>query len=97
MKIEIDTESHNILLDNGVSVPIYSDEGFAIIRDLWLKVSWNQKYTYTFTWFGSPIIQLPDDMLRYQEVVFSLQPDVIIETGVAATAGRSSTRPACAS
>ena len=83
MKIEIDTESHNILLDNGVSVPIYSDEGFAIIRDLWLKVSWNQKYTYTFTWFGSPIIQLPDDMLRYQEVVFSLQPDVIIETGVA--------------
>ena len=83
MKIEIDTESHNILLDNGVSVPIYSDEGFAIIRDLWLKVSWNQKYTYTFTWFGAPMIQLPDDMLRYQEVVFSLQPDVIIETGVA--------------
>jgi len=40
-------------------------------KALWLKVGWNQKYNYTFTWFGVPIIQLPDDMLRYQEVVFA--------------------------
>jgi len=30
-----------------------------------------------------PIIQLPEDVLRYQEVVFRLQPDVIVETGIA--------------
>ena len=46
-------------------------------------MGWNQKYNYTFTWFGISIIQLPDDMLRYQEAVFALQPDVIIETGIA--------------
>jgi cephalosporin hydroxylase len=83
MIIKIDSEAQKISLDNGANIPLYSDEGFAIVKDLWLKVSWNQKYTYTFTWFGVPVIQLPDDMLRYQEVIFSLQPDVIIETGIA--------------
>ena len=37
----------------------------------------------SFTWFGVPVIQLPDDMIRYQEAVFALQPDVIVETGIA--------------
>jgi cephalosporin hydroxylase len=83
MKIEIDTDSHQIVIDGDRKIPLYSDEGFAVARDLWLKVGWNQKYTYTFTWFGVPIIQLPDDMIRYQEAVFELEPDVIIETGVA--------------
>ena len=83
MKIEIDFESKEILTDEGERITLYSDEGFALVKDLWLRVGWNQKYNYTFTWFGIPIIQLPDDMLRYQEVVFALQPDVIIETGIA--------------
>jgi cephalosporin hydroxylase len=38
---------------------------------------------YSFTWLGRPIIQLPDDMMRIQEVVCHVRPDVIIETGVA--------------
>ena len=32
---------------------------------------------------GRPIIQLPEDVLRIQEVIYRVQPDVIIETGVA--------------
>jgi cephalosporin hydroxylase len=40
-------------------------------------------HVYSFTWMGRPVIQLPEDMLRLQEVIFSVQPDVIIETGVA--------------
>jgi len=32
---------------------------------------------------GRPIIQLPEDIVRIQEVIYALQPDVIIETGVA--------------
>ncbi|MGJ0394846.1 MAG: cephalosporin hydroxylase family protein [Methylocystis sp.] len=83
MKIEIDTNKQEIIVDDERRIPLYSDEGFAIARDLWVKVGWNQKYNYTFTWFGAPIIQLPDDMIRFQEVVFDLKPDVIIETGVA--------------
>lgn len=83
MKVEIDTKQGDIRVDGGSAIKLYSDEGFRLISDLYLKVGWNQKYTYTFTWFGVPVIQLPDDMIRYQEVVFALQPDVIVETGIA--------------
>ena len=43
----------------------------------------DQKHLYTFTWLGRPIIQHPEDMIRMQEVVWTIKPDVIIETGVA--------------
>src|SRR4051794_2866031 len=82
MKMSIDTDAHRIEAD-GRAIELYSDQGFRLISDLWVKVGWNQKYAYTFSWFGVPVIQLPEDMLRYQEAVFQLQPDVIIETGVA--------------
>jgi cephalosporin hydroxylase len=82
MKIEFDLDARDIVID-GRRVALYSDAGFAIVRDLWLKVGWNQKYAYTYSWLGVPIIQLPDDMIRYQEAVFALKPDVIVETGIA--------------
>jgi cephalosporin hydroxylase len=82
MKINIDTDAGQISA-NGETIDLYSDEGFRMISDLWVRVGWNQKYSYTFSWFGVPVIQLPEDMLRYQEAVFQLRPDVIIETGIA--------------
>ncbi len=41
------------------------------------------KYTYNFTWLGSPIIQFPQDMLAMQEIIWRVKPDLIIETGIA--------------
>ena len=32
---------------------------------------------------GRPIIQLPEDMILIQEVIYILRPDVIVGTGVA--------------
>src|SRR5271156_4493606 len=40
-------------------------------------------YTYLWSWWGVPIIQLPADVMATQEVIFAAEPDVIIETGVA--------------
>ncbi len=86
MKISIDTEKQIIseIKDGfGRDINLYSTEAFEILSQLWLKVGWNQKHIYTFTWLGRPIIQLPEDVLRAQEVVYRLKPDVIIETGIA--------------
>ena len=83
MKLEIDTDRGEIVVDGSFPVDLWSDQGFKLLSDLWVKAGWNQKHVYTFTWFGIPIIQLPEDMVRYQEVVCALQPDVIIETGIA--------------
>lgn len=82
MRVNIDTEKKLLEVD-GASLNLYSDEAYRVLSDLWVKVGWNQKYSYTFSWLGVPVIQLPEDLVRYQEAVFSLKPDVIIETGVA--------------
>lgn len=82
LKITFDTEKGNIE-SNGKSFPFLSHEGFKIASELWLRVGWDNKYVYTFQWFGRPIIQLPDDMIRAQEVIYRVKPTVIIETGVA--------------
>ncbi len=63
--------------------PFTSPEAFAIISTIWLRLGWDTKYVYSFTWLGRPIIQLPEDMVRIQEVIYTMKPDVIIETGVA--------------
>lgn len=62
---------------------IGSPEAFRILSQLWLRSGWDNKYVYSFTWLGRPIIQLPEDMLRLQEVIHAVGPDVIVETGVA--------------
>ena len=41
------------------------------------------KYSYNFTWLDRPIIQYPQDIAAFQEVVSSTKPDLIIETGIA--------------
>ncbi len=41
------------------------------------------KYCYNFTWLGRPVIQYPQDIVAMQELLFSVQPDVVVETGIA--------------
>ena len=40
-------------------------------------------YGYQWTWLGLPIIQLPQDIVAAQELIWETKPDVIIETGIA--------------
>ncbi len=40
-------------------------------------------YQYNFDWLGVPIIQVPQDIVAIQEIIWKTKPDVIIETGVA--------------
>jgi cephalosporin hydroxylase len=80
--ITIDTEN-NTVTENGQVYPMESAEAFEIVSRAWLRAGWDVKYVYGFTWMGRPIIQLPEDMIRLQELIYRIQPDVIIETGVA--------------
>lgn len=49
----------------------------------WLIQAFRHKYMYNFEWMGRPIIQLPTDIVTYQEIVWDVKPDLIIETGIA--------------
>lgn len=86
MKLIIDTKEGKLIQEiegDRRILGFYTDEAFELISELWLKVAWNQKYSYTFTWMGRPVIQIPEDMIRVQEVIYRVKPDVIIETGIA--------------
>jgi len=65
------------------TVGIGTADAFEAISKAWLRSGWDTKYVYSFTWLGRPIIQLPEDLLRLQEVIFTIKPDLIVETGVA--------------
>lgn len=49
----------------------------------WLTQIASYKYSYNFSWMGRPIIQLPQDMVAMQELIWQVKPDLIIETGIA--------------
>lgn len=87
MKLTINTDDKSLVYEDKEhktkTIDLYSKEAFEIISRQWLTLGWNQKYTYTFSWLGRPIIQLCEDMVRTQEVIYQLKPDVIVETGVA--------------
>ncbi len=50
---------------------------------MWSRQTNRYGYTYNFSWLGRPIIQYPQDILAMQELIWSVQPDLIIETGIA--------------
>ncbi|MFM2327056.1 MAG: hypothetical protein RIR31_1258, partial [Bacteroidota bacterium] len=48
-----------------------------------MDASIRSRYSYNFTWLGRPIIQYPQDIIAIQEIIYQIQPDLIIETGIA--------------
>jgi cephalosporin hydroxylase len=59
------------------------DPELAALRGALLALAVKYRYSYNFTWYGRPIIQLPEDIVMLQELVLSVKPELIIETGIA--------------
>lgn len=47
----------------------------------WLKAGFRQDFAYNFQWLGVPIVQLPTDLVRLQQIIWETAPTLIIETG----------------
>jgi cephalosporin hydroxylase len=85
MKLIIDSSSGVLTTENyGIfrDLPLYSREAFELISREWVRTGWAVNYYFTLSWLGRPILQLPEDLIRLQEVVNTVQPDVIIESGI---------------
>ncbi len=86
MRFTVDTELATMVVERGDGVdelPLHSVEAFRQLNRTWVEVGWALKYPYQFTWLGRPIVQLGDDVVTIQEVLWRVRPDVVIETGVA--------------
>ena len=46
------------------------DENFSQLSKVWLQKSVNHKYSYQFDWLGVPIIQMPGDLIVFQDIVY---------------------------
>jgi cephalosporin hydroxylase len=66
-----------------IELDIYSDEAFNALAQLWTRAGWQKRVSYMITWLGIPIIQLPEDILMMQDLIWKIKPNVIVETGTA--------------
>jgi cephalosporin hydroxylase len=75
-----------ITIENNESqknVELYSEEGIELVSQLWIKLCTEYRHTHECTWMGMPIIQLTNDIIMMQELIWRIKPDVIVECGVA--------------
>ena len=85
MNYTINNEDQLLVLEEGGiyrEIPLYSRQSYEALSREWLRVGWALGVYETFTWAGAPLRQLPEDVVRLQEVIFDLKPEVIVETGV---------------
>ena len=86
MNLTVDNENRVLTIEEPPGLfrdlPLFSAEAFELVSREWLRIGWSLQQYFTFSWFGRPILQLPEDLIRLQEVVFDLKPDLLIETGV---------------
>jgi len=75
----------NVIIANDAATiaAMQADQQLRELRTKLLAAFVKYRYTYNFTWYGRPIIQLPEDIVAIQEIILSTRPDLIIETGVA--------------
>ena len=59
------------------------DAEFRALSQRWRTMALERKYMNNFSWLGRPMIQLPMDAMAMQELIWTVKPDLVIETGVA--------------
>ena len=84
MKLVVDTDARILTVEDGESSThdLYSRSSFEQISRHWVRIGWSLRYYAGFTWMGLPVLQLPDDLVRFQEVFWEVRPSLVIETGV---------------
>ena len=60
-----------------------NDQDVQELSRTWCQETNRNGYTYNFEWLGRPIIQYPQDIMAMQELIWQVQPDLIIEMGIA--------------
>ena len=60
-----------------------SNESFVSNTKSWMTLASEFKYSYNFEYLGRPIIQYPQDIVQFQEIIYKTKPTLIVETGIA--------------
>lgn len=60
-----------------------TDDSYDSVVSQWKQLAVKTNYGLSFSWLGQRICQEPEDIVAFQELVWSVKPDLIIETGIA--------------
>lgn len=69
-------------VDNNIT-KMREDREFLGLSNIWIQKSIRHNYAQNFMWLGRPVVQVPQDIYAYQELIWAVKPDLVIETGVA--------------
>ncbi|OZA21858.1 MAG: cephalosporin hydroxylase [Hydrogenophilales bacterium 17-61-9] len=76
--------THNAFTDEcHARISSYPNTEIQRAANEFMRASTQPKYSYNFSWMGRPIIQYPQDMVAMQELIWSIKPDLVVETGIA--------------
>lgn len=66
-------QAHEMSLDRGLQ-----DKALEVLVE-----ADSHRWIHQSTWFGEPVLNLPQDMFALQEIIWRTRPEFIIEVGVA--------------
>ena len=75
-------DEHDRMVEKNVS-RMHQDASFKDRNQQYLEFMLSYKFQYNYSWFGRPIIQIPQDIYAVQEMIWTAKPELIIETGIA--------------
>jgi len=77
------TDDRNAASDAAAIEAMAADAELGQLSQAFFLKTCEHRYSYNFSWLGRPIIQYPQDLIAVQEVIWSVKPDLIVETGIA--------------
>lgn len=80
------SQGRRLLLDDGIGQRELDVDGRTGLEELaahWTRATWSNGLFKEVRWLGMPMQQLAEDVVMLQEVCWDVQPDVVVETGVA--------------
>ena len=83
MKNKIISKNKFIKINNKVSHNLFKKSTYFKLYKVFLEKALQKRLAHQTSWFGEPILQLPQDLIIHQELIFKSRPDYFIEVGVA--------------
>ena len=83
MKNKIISKKNFLKKNNKTSSNLFKKKEFFNLYKSFLEKTLQKRVAHQTLWFDEPILQLPQDLIIHQELIYKSKPDYFIEVGVA--------------
>ena len=76
MKSKIITKKKFLKINNKISQNLFKNKNYFKLYKVFLEKALKKRVAHQTLWFGEPILQLPQDLIIHQELIFQTKPDM---------------------